>query len=215
MELKKRLLFLGAGAAGGAALMTVLQSLTASGTCGSADLWTILSAIATAAATAVALVVALDSNKQRRRDEQIRARLAAAQMTPSLVRCVGKLSAAIKILTRALDSVGRPTQYQLALQIFKEISEAQPTFDDLRSIISLPDDCVDRLASGFAQVKLLKQMIEEDRELFFKNLEITNDRRMQSSAYVGLTKGILATIEPAVGVCNQAALVKIGGPAVK
>ena len=215
MDIKKRLSFLGAGAAGGAAFMAVLHNVTDSGTCGSADLWTILSAIATAAATAVALVVALDSNKQRRRDEQIRARLGAARLAPALLFDVSRFDHVVATLQNFSANDGEPGGFTNLRVLLEQIQSNEPSFEMLQSIAPLPNECADRIASGFAQIRLIHSMLIKERAFWTVDASKRDVRRNKISALCGLAIGARDTLAPTVETCNQAALVKIGGPAVK
>jgi hypothetical protein len=182
---------------------------------GAPDFWTVLSAIATTAATLVALFVVFKSERERGREEAIRARLAAAQLAPALLEAKAKLNAARQRFEVALETKAASSHYRAASTMLKQVIELQPSFESLRNLASLPDDCADRIAAGFAQTKLISTMLIEDVDVYGDHPEQFSIRRMKCRMYIGMTKGILLSVEPAVVTCNQAAKIKIGGPGVK
>lgn len=179
------------------------------------DFWTVMSAIGTVSATVVAVAVAVYTARANSREEAVRARLAAAQLAPVLLLTTGKLRAACLILEKAAAQVGSSESYRVAATTMQQVVEMQPSFEDLRSIASLPDSCADRIAAGFAQTKMISEMLTHDKYVYGDHPDNFPRRQQQCSMYIGMTKGILQALDPAVAVCNRASKIKIGGPAVK
>lgn len=178
------------------------------------DLWSILSAIATAAATIVALRVALASDREKAREEAIRARLAAAQLAPVLLTAAAKLSAACAILRHPRR--GRsPENVTRVCAIFSQVVSLRPPLEELRYLASLPDDCADRISAGFAQADLMHRIIADDLQACDQGRITMDTLEQKVGPYIGMTQGIVDTLESAKLACNNAAKIKIGGPQVK
>jgi hypothetical protein len=123
------------------------------------DLWSILSAIATAAATMVALWVALKSNREKAREEAVRSRLAAAQLTPVLLNNIAKVDVILKQFEQFVAVDPQPRAYHNVLRLLNEVVSTEPDFDTMRAIVPLPNNCAERMAAGFAQIKLVLRML--------------------------------------------------------
>ncbi|HDR8932810.1 hypothetical protein [Burkholderia vietnamiensis] len=178
-------------------------------------MWSILSSISTVAATTVALYVALQSSRDRTREDLICARLTAAKLAPVLLQCVAKLNAACGLLELATNKIGSADRCKRVANIFAEIVENQPTFEDLKSIASLPDDCADRIAASFAQIRLLEKLLREDPVLSCSDSDKNDNWRLSLGPSIGFAKGIMITLEPTVLICNRASKIKVGGIGVK
>ena len=182
---------------------------------GDVDLWSVISALATAAATIVALYVAIQAYREKGREEHVRARLTSARLAPLLLRGASNLKAAHVLIARAAEHGNMPGHYGRAAQIFEEVSGFEPSIDELRSIAILQDDCADRIAACFAQLRMLHKSLKEDPFIYGIDPLYAQQRRERASMYIGMTKGLLATIEPAVAICNAASRIKVGGVNVK
>lgn len=178
------------------------------------DFWTVMSAIGTVAATIVAVAVALQTAREKTREENIRARLAAAQLTPLLLHQLGKISAVCIRLDEFLAIDPTPDKYRTLMSIVTDIVENEPAFETVRAVASLPDDCAERIASGFAQLKLAYQMLKQ-AEFAFVHPAHHVFRQERSSSAAGLVKRVAETLQPAVKTCSAASKIKIGGPRVK
>jgi len=179
------------------------------------DLWSILSAIATAAATIVALWVALKGNRERDREEVVRSRLAAAQLTPVLLNNVAKVGVILSQFEQFIAVDPQPQAYHQVLGLLNEVVSTEPDFETMRAIAPLPNNCAERMAAGFAQIKLIFRMLEQARTLYLNQPANVEIRRIRSSAFAGLTHGVLEALEPTVEICNDASTVKLGGVNVK
>lgn len=179
------------------------------------DVWTILGALATAAATIVALWVALKGDRERVRDEAIRARLAAAHMAPILLQAVAKLRAVVEFVGTTSEHTYYPDRVTKASTILAQIVGMRPPIDDLRALSPLPDDCADRIAAGFAQAELMARIIDDDLTALRQGRLSVDRLSGKGSMYSGMTKGIVATLTPAVETRNNASKIKIGGPDVE
>lgn len=179
------------------------------------DLWSILSSIATAAATIVALWVALKSNREKDMEEAVRSRLAAAQLTPALVMNIGKITVIRDQFAQFVAVDPQPQAYFHVLNLLKEVVSTEPDFETMRAIAPLSNNCAERMAAGFAQIKLVFQMLEQARMLYLNQAANIETRKSRSSTFAGLTEGVLEALEPTVDICNNASTVKLGGPDVK
>lgn len=179
-----------------------------------ADLWTVLSAIATAAATIVALYVALQTSRTRAKEERVRGRLGAARLAPGLLFNIAQFEAATKLLEQFLHADQEPAAYTTLRLLLEQVKANEPSFDLLQSIASLPDDCADRIASGFAQIKLIHDMLIQEDAFWRVDSSARETRRSKIGMLLGLAKGARETLKPTIEQCNRAALVKVGGPAV-
>jgi hypothetical protein len=182
---------------------------------GDVDLWSIISAIATAAATIVALYVAVKTYREKGREERVKARLTAARLTPMLLQSTGKLRAAQSLLEEAAKTSHAPGLYGRTRVIYGEIVNLEPSLDELRSIAILEGNCADRIAAGFAQVRMIHRMLVDDRFIYGSAEAHAPQRRQKASMYIGMTKGLLETLQPAVSICSNASPIKIGGVRVK
>ncbi|WP_343666713.1 hypothetical protein [Paraburkholderia tropica] len=179
------------------------------------DVWMILGALATAAATIVALWVALKSDRERARNEAIRARLAAAHVAPILLQAVAKLRVVVELVGTTSEQTYYPDRVTRASTILGQIVEMRPTIEDLRAASPLPDDCADRIAAGFAQTELMARIMDDDLTALGQGRIAVDRISGKGSMYSGMTRGILATLTPAVEICNNASKIKIGGLGVK
>ena len=177
----------------------------------SPDLWSILSALATAAATIVALWVALKGNRERDREEVVRSRLAAAQLTPALLNNVAKITVILNQFEHFIAVDPQPQAYYRVLGLLNEVVSTEPDFETMRAIAPLPNNCAERMAAGFAQIKLIFRMLEQARTLYLNQPANIEARKVRSSAFAGLTHGVLEALEPTVEICNDASTVKLGG----
>jgi hypothetical protein len=182
---------------------------------GGPDPWTVLSAIGTVAATIVALFVAFQTSQEKVREQNIRARLAAAQLAPLLVFQIGTVKNICARLDQFIEVDPNPLDYGNLVQVMSEVLKNEPSFETLRAVAPLPNDCAERIASGFAQLKLAYQMLDQAADLFTRSPALSGMRRSRSGTVAGLSKGVLDTLQPALEICNEASKIKIGGPAVK
>ncbi|MFM0292807.1 MULTISPECIES: hypothetical protein [Paraburkholderia] len=179
------------------------------------DLWTVLSALGTVSATFVALFVAIHTLREKTREEKIRAGLAAAQLAPLLLHCSARLNTICNRLDEFIKIDPSPERYYALTSLFKDVVSYEPTFENLRDLAPLPNDCAESIAAGFAQLKLCSKMFLQAEYLYAESPEATDTRRQRSSIIAGLSKGVLDVLRPAIQICNDAAKVKIGGPGVK
>ncbi|MFM0224833.1 hypothetical protein [Paraburkholderia dipogonis] len=175
------------------------------------DIWSILSSIATAAATIVALWVALKSNREKDREEAVRSRLAAAQLTPVLLNNIAKITIILKQFEQFIAVDPQPQAYHDVLKLLNEVVSTEPNFETMRAIVPLPNNCAERMAAGFAQIKLVFRMLEQARTLYLNQPANIETRKIRSSTFAGLTHGVLEALEPTVEICNDASTVKLGG----
>lgn len=173
-----------------------------------ADFWAAIGALATAAAAIIALGIALRDSSKRRTEEDTKAAIAAARLGPMLVMVIGQLTAGRERMAVFLTIDAAPQQFAAAIHVFDQVA-LDLSLDDLIAIAPLPNKCAERIASGLAEIELIRHMLKTGQHHFSERGDPA-ERRKLAIATTGLAASALNGLTPAMHQCYKSARIQFG-----